>query len=397
MNDSTKTVVTTVLLATALLAGGCAVLDEAFAPGGLSGMTTPQKGQRVLTEPKSPPEAVSYAAENAYQTLAVPVRLKVPDRNLNFTVSSVKANVLASPYVVATFAGGEIVGREFEKVVKANFREPLAGEAPVAELAVRIAMALVSQQSDWAPMNTELRFNIEVTNPGGSETAYSTSIESSAIEPWTNRLQIPSSFYQALSGAIAQFLDDWDRSGGPDSVARWTGNAEPGVKPPELKSPPQWEPGMHGMWRGSCTVAFNGFEVSRAMHWAYAQIEALCRTKLGIKPEQLRVVYDPKDDDYDPETGTCKFAFRCWARRSQPVLDYNSATGIGTVIGDLDLMKMDAKDAANVLRDYVHGEMDSHAGRVDSEHRKTNAQLRFDDYRTDQESNLIIIDFHMLR
>lgn len=396
MNEQSQTsLLSFFILFALLLAGGCAVLDEAFAPGGLSGMTTPPKGQRVLTEPKSPPEAVSYAAENTYQTLAVPVRLKVPDRDLNFTVSSVKANVLATPYVVATFAGGEIVGREFEKVLKANFREPLAGEAPVAELAVRIAMVLVSQQSDWAPMKTELRFNIEVTNPGGSETAYSNSIESSAIGPWTNRLQIPDSFYQALSGAIAKFLDDWDRNGGPDAVARWAGNAEPGVRPPELEAPPQWEPGMRGMWRGSCTVAFNGFEVSRAMLWAHAQIKAACRTKLGdIEPERLRVVYD--SEDYNPRTGTCKFSFRCFARCKQ-VLDYNAATGMGTVIGDLGLMKMDAEDAANVLRNYVHREMDSHAGRVDSEHRKTNAQLRFDDYRTDQASNLIIIDFHMLR
>lgn len=381
-----------------VLAGGCADLNEAFGPGGLSGITDPKAGQRLLAEPAVPPSAATYAARNAYQTLAVPVRLKVPDRKLYFTVNSVKANLLASPYVVATFAGGEIVGREFEKVLEANFCEPVAGEAPVAELAVRIAMVLVSQESDWAPMKAELRFNIEVTKPGGSEIAYSKSIDSSAIGSWTNRSQIPSSFYQALSGVIAQFLDDWEQSGGPDTVARWAGNAEPGTVPPDLLAF-NWEPtaGQGGIQRGRCTIACNGWEKLRAEHWAKAQIAVTCQTQLGLNDaKQLRVVYENIPEPYDSVKHTWTFSFRCFAR-CERVLDYNSVTGRGTVIGDLDLMNMDADDADEPLRDYVHKVMDSHAGRVDSEHRKTNAQLRFDDYRTDQANNLIIIDFRMLR
>lgn len=399
MNEQSKTSpLAFFILLALLLAGGCAGMNEAFGPGGLSGITAPKAGQRLLAEPAVPPSAATYAAANAYQTLAVPVRLKVPDRNLNFTVNSVKANLLASPYVVATFAGGEIVGREFEKVLEANFREPIAGEAPVAELAVRIAMVMVSQESDRAPMNANLRVDIEVAKPGGSEIAYSKSIDSSAIGPWTNRSQIPGAFYQALSGAIAQFLDDWEQSGGPDAVARWAGNAEPRAVSAELLAF-KWEPttGQGGIHRGRCTIACNGWEKFRAKHWAEAQIAVACRTKLGnIEAERLRVMYDSVEKDYDKEAGTWTFAFRCFAR-CERVLDYNAATGIGTVIGDLGLMKMPPKDAADALKAYVHNEMDSHAGMVSSAHRRTDARLRFDDYRTDQTYNLIIIDFHMLR
>lgn len=399
MNDSTKMVVAAVLLATALLAGGCAVLDETFTSFGLSGMTTPQREQGVLTEPDFPPEAVSYAAEKAYRTMSVPVRLRVPDRNLHFSVISHKDNMLATPYVVSNFAGGEIVGREFEKVLEANFRKPVVGEAPIAEMAVRIVSVAIEQPSDREQMTSSIRLNIEIVKLDGKETAYSKSIDATATAPWKNRSLVPEAFYAALFDATGQFTADWEQSGGLDAVARWAGDAGPGMVPvPAELREITWEAGIGkgGVQRGHCTVACNGFEGFRAKHWANAQIAEACRTKLGnIEPERVRVVYD--DERYDAATGTWEFAFRCFAR-CERILDFNPITEMGTVIGDLGLMKMKAEEATEVLKAYVFEEMRSHSGPVTREHqKKKEAYVRFDGMRTDAAYNLIIIDFHLPR
>ena len=79
------------------------------------------------------------------------------------------------------------------------------------------------------------------------------------------------------------------------------------------------------------------------------------------------------------------------------MLDFNSVTGTGTAIGDLGLMKMKPEDAAEELKAYVLEEMRSHSGIVTSEHRKTEAYVRFDGMRTDATYNLLQIDFHLPR
>lgn len=396
MELATKTGAAVALLAAALLAGGCAGLNEAFAPGGFSGIMTPKTGENTLKEPAFPPEAESYAAENAYRTMPIPVRLNVPDRALNFLVGGVMSDLLGTPCTLANFAGGRIVEREFGKVLAANFREPVEGEAPVAELAVRVATVAISQKSPAAPMSASLKINVEVVKPDGSEKAYSDSIETSAVEAWTNRSLIPDAFYRALSATIARFLDGWDRSGGPDAVARWADDATPGVVPPELHAI-EWVPctGRGGVLRGQCTIECNGWEGFRTKHWANAQIAVACRTKLGnIEQGRVRVVYD--EENYNDARGVWTFAFRCFAR-SEKVLEFNAATGYGSVIGDLGLMKMNPEEAAETLKSYVLEEMGSHGGIVTKGHPKTEAYVRFDDYRTDGTYGLITIDFHLPR
>lgn len=395
MKAKTKTALAGGGLALALaLAGGCAGMNGGFSPDALSGMLTPKPGQQKLEESRFPPEAARYAAANAHRTMDAPVRLNVPGWSVDFAVNSVKSDLFATPYVRATFPGGRIVEREFGKVLAANFREPVEGETPVAELAVRIVVVSVGQKSDSAPMTSTLKINIEVVKADGNGTAYEGSIETSATAPWTNRTLVPDSFYQALSDAIARFLDEWDRSGGPDAVARWTGEATPGVVPPELRDI-EWTTAGRDVQRGRCTIVCNGWEGFRAKHWANAQIAVACRTKLGnIEPERVRVVYD--EEDFNAARREWLFSFRCFAR-NEKVLDFNAATGQGTVIGDLGLLKMTAEEAAKVLKTYALKEMQSHSGIVTSEHRESEAFVRFDDYKTDKTYNLITIDFRLLQ
>ena len=107
------------------------------------------------------------------------------------------------------------------------------------------------------------------------------------------------------------------------------------------------------------------------------------------------MVYD--DERYDEAAGTWEFSFRCFPR-SERVLDFNPFTEMGTVIGDLGLMKMNAEEASEVLKSYVFEEMRSHSGIVTSEHRKKQeSYVRFDGMRTDAAYNLLIIDFHLPR
>jgi hypothetical protein len=377
------------------LAAGCANLEQAMAPGAISGLGSGATTKR-LAEPEFPPVAASYAAESAHRTLDAPMQLHVPDRKVDVSVMR-QNKLLGTTAIVGCFPGGAIVEREFGKVLEADFREPVGGEEPVAELAVRIHSAILTQESKTAPVEASLRMGVEVTRSEGGEKAFAATIEAAASAPWGDERQVPEAFYRALFDAISQFSGEWDRSGGPDAVARWGDEAGPGVAPPELLDI-QWEPGSSKdkVQRGRCTVACNGFEGFRAKHWANAQIAVACRTKLGnIGRERLRVVYD--SENYDARAGTWEFAFRCFAR-CERVLDFNPFTEMGTVIGDLELMKMDAENAAKVLKAYVLEEMRSHSGIVTNQDpQKKNAYVRFDGIRTDPTYNLIQIDFHLPR
>ncbi|MBP5787824.1 MAG: hypothetical protein J6Y19_08430 [Kiritimatiellae bacterium] len=378
------------------LAGGCANMNELLAPGGLSGLVTPQTRQRVLSEPRFPPEAGTYEAEDAHLTLDAPVELNVPDRDLACGVVCSLNDLLGTRHIPATLPCGSIVEREFGKVRDANFREPLGSEEPVATLSVRLHAAEVLQASSTGPIAVTLKIHVEVTNPEGTETAYSRKIESSASAPWTNKTLVPDAFYQAVFGAIGQFASDWPRSQGPDTVARWAAEATPGAAPPQLHDI-DWMPRQRDsdVQRGTCAVVCNGWEGFRAKHWANAQIAVACRTKLGgVEPRRLRVVYD--EETYDPERSIWTFAFRCFAR-SEKVLEYNAATGCGTVIGDLGLMEMTAEEATEVLKQYVLNEMSSHSGIVTRKSPTTEAYVRFDSFSTDETYNLVIIDFHLPR
>lgn len=385
-----------ILLLALSLAGGCANLNELLAPGGISGLVTPQTRQRKLSEPRFPPEAEIYEAADAHLTLDAPVQLNVPDSDLDCAVVCTVDDLLGTRHIPATLPCGSIVEREFGKVRDANFREPLGGEEPVATLSVRFHAAKVLQASSSGPMTVTLNLHVEVTNPEGTETAYSRNIESSASAPWTNKTLVPDAFYQAVSGAIGQFASDWSRSQGPDTVVRWAAEATPGATPPQLHDI-EWTPRLRDsdVQRGTCTIVCNGWEGFRAKHWANAQIAAACRTKLGgVESRRLRVVYD--EETYDPKRSSWTFAFRCFAL-SKKVLEYNSATRCGTVIGDLGLMEMSEEEATEVLKKYVLDEMESHSGMVSSKSPKAEAYVRFDSFSTDETYNLIIIDFHLPR
>lgn len=371
-------------------------MNEVFAPGGLSGLLTSQTAQRKLVEPKFPPEADNYEGMSAYRTLDAPVQLNIPDRDLVCAVVCTMNDLLGTRYTAATIPVGSIIEREFGKVRNANFREPVGGEAPIAALAVRVHAAEVLQSSSVGPVDVKLRINVEVTNPEGTETAYSHNIVAAASTPWTNKTLVPDAFYQAMFDSIGQFISDWTQSQGPDTMARWVTEATPGAIPPKLYDI-EWVPRLRDsdVQRGRCTVVCNGWEGFRAKHWANAQISVACRTKLGnIELGRLRVVYD--EETYDPTRASWTFAFRCFAR-SEKVLEFNAITGLGTVIGDLGLMKIPPEEAADVLKKYVLNEMKSHSGIVTSEYETTEAYVRFDNYSTDETYNLIIIDFRLLR
>jgi hypothetical protein len=384
-----------------LSAAGCASVNAVFQPGGIQGQARPGHGQIKLQEKACPPMAESHGTATAYRTMDAPVLLDVKDRNMDFSVIVILSGLLDTPNIPGTFAGGKIVQREFGRFVEGNFRFPSVGEEPAAKLSVSLH-AVENIQMTGKDMETSLRLHVEVAKPDGATPVYSQTFIASASAPWNDRTLVPDSFYLALFEAISKFKEDWDRSDGPGAVERWAKGAAPGATPPELRAI-DWEPRgrENGVQRGRCTVACNGWEPFRTKHWANAQIAVACRTKLGnIEPERVRVVYPDgigeKGEAFDPASGMWTFSFRCFAR-SEMVLDFNSATGTGVVIGDLGLMNTDAEKAAPLLRKYVHEEMDSHAGMVTGKRPGTEARLRFDDFTTDPTYNLVSITFRLLR
>ena len=78
------------------------------------------------------------------------------------------------------------------------------------------------------------------------------------------------------------------------------------------------------------------------------------------------------------------------------VLNYDAATKSGTCAVDFGLMGKPAEKAADALKEYVMQEMDKRAGVQQSGGEAVKANVRFDDFKTDQRDSLAYCTFRVV-
>ena len=290
----------------------------------------------------------------------------------------------------ARFPAGAVVERTFRKVAASNFHLVTGNEQPVAVFLVRVNRVTAKESAGSVSAAVSLR--VEIRRPDGGENCYAQSLEGAATEPWTDRNVIPSAFYRALESTVREFSESWARGGTVARLSKWRDESSPGKEPPALTAIEWTQSGE--TWNGTCEVACNGYEGFEAKAWANAHIAAACRTKLGgLEPERVRVVYDK--DHFDPVTKRWTFAFRTFAR-TRIAFSFNKITRSGAVTGDLELMNMTAEQASEELKQFVQDEMDSRAGKVSRDAPRGKAEIRFDNFETDEVYDLITHRFRLL-
>ena len=347
---------------------------------------------RTLSEHSPVPCCPRYSAAISSRTLSVPVAFRMADVDTLCVVK--RTDWLGDAVGEAVFPAGKIIAREFGKVVKANFHVVSGDEVPVAVFSVSIDRA-TAKVIDGGNVESTVCVHVEVTSNDGSKRCYANTFEKTASARWENRNLVPLAVYRAIELTVNGVMSDWEtRDSAIASLLKWKSDAAPQIVPPSLKSI-EWTQ-VDDVWTGVCEVKCNGYEGFDAKSWANARIAVACRTKLGnIEPERVRVVYD--DELFDEQSKKWMFAFRTFAR-TKMALSYDPMTRHGAITGDLELIAASSPEqAAELLKEYVFAEMESHGRLVKDTTKRHKGGVRFDDFETDKTYNLITIKFRLVQ
>lgn len=362
---------------------GCETVRERICDPGA--MSTHVDDLRTLSEPSG---ANVRVPAPSIRTLSVPVSFDFRDRNVEGMV--MRTDWLSDSVGEARFPAGAVVERTFRKVAASNFHLVTGDEQSVAVLLVRVDR--VTAKESAGSVSAALGLRVEIRSTGTGESCYAQSLNGVATEPWTDRNVVPSAFYRALESTVREFSESLARGGAVARLAKWREGLSPGKKSPALTAIEWTQSGE--TWNGTCEVVCNGYEGFEAKAWANAHIAAACRTKLGgLEPDRVRIVYDA--EDFDSKAKRWAFAFRAVAR-TRIAFSFDKTTRSGVVTGDLELMKMNVESASAALRAFVFDEMNKRVGIVTSEGSGGVAEIRFDNFETDEVCNLVSIRFRLL-
>lgn len=300
-----------------------------------------------LSEPKSIPCLGNLALKDSALARRIPVAFEPCNRSLNCAVTHV--NLIGETASIATFCSGDIVAREFEKVISANFRLVTCAEKPFATFRVDVdhTTARFVDDNDGVEVSVGVSVNVDAIG-------YSRSFEGKASEVWHGKENVPIAFYRALGFAVGNFIVDCDANG----LVRKISDLRQSPEPPSLKSPIQWDKCGY-VWKGFCKFSCNDYELEDAKAWAHDYVFEKCWTQLDrISRENVRVVYDNETTESDDigNNRILRLSFKAFARRPM-IYHYDAAQNIGFIIGDMQLMGVisDIKRAELDLKEFVEG------------------------------------------
>ena len=347
---------------------------------------------RPLAEPSPVPFNARCVFASVDRTAVVPVSFKMIGKNTSCAVT--RMNAIGEMVSEAVFFSGEIVAREFERVVRSNFHIAAENETADAMFTVDIERSTARVSKGGDSVDATLSVRVTITGVDGSEPCYANVFDCNAHDIWCDRNAVPTAFYRTLETVIAAFVDDLDSSGAVSRIVRLHRKANPEYEQPSLQKIVWSRSG--DAWVGVCEVKCNGREGFDAKAWANTHIAVACRIKLGnIEPERVRVVYD--EEDFDERSGEWRFVFRTFPRMKM-ALSYDSITMQGVITGDLELMSAGTVErASEMLKEYVVRKMESHGRMVTELSQRHEVGLRFDDFNTDKTYNLITIRFRLVQ
>ena len=343
----------------------------------------------VRREP-SPPPSFRYANPRLQSVLHdIPVVIDYVDCVDTAMVN--KRSIFGSVSFAGTFPLRNIALREFGRFVNENMRTPLDGEAEKVVLKIYSKRILVEQK--WSRSHAEMVFDVQLLDAKSEDARpyFRGSFRGEWDATCKDDRMVPETVYRCFGKIVRDFASTLAADG--TAMRRLSLVALPAdrLSPPSLKHI-SFSEVRNGVVAGKCIVDCNGWDGFNTDKWARGQINSSCSMKLGVEPERLRVVYS--SDIYEQKTKRWGYAFKAFAR-APIVMDYDSTTRSGVVIGDLVLMNVPVEEAMKRMRNFVIGEMRSHGGAVKSTAGDESVRVRFHGVKTDTTTNLLQIDFNL--
>ena len=333
-----------------------------------------------------------------YATLVFPELRRIEEVPVEFVFQSEVEKVLITKRMVwgttenvATVDVREAIKRQFLQAVSGHFHPLVGDQQPAVRIKVETLGVFLERKDDIVKSEVTMRFALEdvARNSVCHEKVYSGEAEL----PWDGGDLVPESFYKCIQNLAANFLKDI--AGNRTLIARLEGVSTDAskVRKPSMMKFEVKPKNATGFVCGSCVLACNDWDEGRAANWLRSQLEQRCENQLGVEASKVRLVYDKSS--YDGEKRVWSVDFTAFAR-DKMVLNYDAVTLSGMCIADFGLMGKSATDAADDLKKYVMQEMDKRAGVQQDGKESPKAQVRFDDFKTDQRYALTYCAFRLV-
>ena len=370
-----------------LFAVGCeSVKPEGFR---VEGFGISFDGDRELREPVRAGEFATFVFPELRRIEEVPAQVVFPSDIEKVLMT--KDMLWGTSETVASVPVASLVKRQFLHALSEHFHPLVGDQQPVVRVAVEVLGIIVSRRE--TAVESEITVKITIHDLAKNVVCHEKIYRKDARMPWDGGALVPDAVYKCVQNVAAAFLKDVaaDRT----LIARLEGISPDAatVRKPSFKKIEIKPKNDSGVVKGMCELACNDWDEGRAANWMRAQLEQRCENQLGVEAARVRLVYDKSE--FVGSAREWHVTFTAFAR-SEMVLNYDSTTLSGTCVADFGLMGKSAEKAADALKEYVMQEMDKRAGVQQSGAAGPKAQVRFDDFKTDQRYALTYCDFRLV-
>ena len=375
-----------ILTISALLCGCESMKPEGFS---VNGTDISFDNRRELKEPERAGEFASFVFPELRRIEEVPAQILISDNVENALIN--KRMVWGTSVTVASVPVATLLRRQFLQAVSEHFHPLVGDQQPAIQVEVEVLGIILTRLEKT--VKSEATMRITIKDVAKNVVCHEGIYRGKSEMPWDGGELIPDSVYKCVQDVAAAFLKAIakDRT----LIARLEGISPDAatIKKPAFKTFDIRPKNDAGVIQGTCVLACNDWDESRAANWLRAQLEQRSVNQLGVEAARVRVIYETSS--YDGEKREWSVAFSAFAR-SEMVLNYDAASKSGTCVVDFGLMGKPAEQAADALKAYVMQEMDKRAGVQQSGSEGAKAQVRFDDFRTDQRYSLAYCAFRVV-
>ena len=372
---------------------GAAVISgcESVKPEGfnIEGMGVSFDGRRDLAEPELAGEFATFVFPELRRIEEVPAQIVFPSSVE--TVLMTKRMLWGTSETVASVPVGKLVKTQFLQAVSEHFHPLVGDQQPAIKISVDLLGIIITREEK--DVKSVVTVDISILDVVKNQVCHEKTYRGTATMPWDGGDLVPDSTYKAIQEVASGFLKDIaaDRT----LIARLEGISPDAAKirKPSFKSFEIKPKNDAGVVQGTCALACNDWDEGRAANWLRSQLEQRCENQLGVEAARVRLVYNTSS--FAGAEREWRVNFTAFAR-SEMVLNYDAATLSGTCVADFGLMGKPAEKAADALKAYVMQEMDKRAGAQQSGREGPKAQVRFDDFKTDQRYTLTYCAFRVV-
>lgn len=288
-----------------------------------------------------------------------------------------------------------ITTQQFNNVLLGTFHAPKSMERADIKIKVSSLRTIIKKIGN-ASVKCDIEFSVSVVANKNPNPLFSKNYHSKVEGTW-NGVYVPLQVYQSVRHAAEEFYNDlasnyyiFDELT-PSSVG---GVSRPIPQEPAFLSFEMKQMSESGVYGGSCRIACNDWESSRAADWLSSELLIRARDQLGIPLERVRVIYE--ENVYDAKAKEWQVSFRAFARVAW-FLDYNQFSRKGVCAVDLELAKLTAQQGAEKMKEYVMQEMNRRGIVVVEGKTVDGAGVRFDEFTTDTRYGIIRCTFKLIK